>query len=298
MLGDMGFLANSVLSLGAAGLGTTAYGLVEAQAFTTRRLELKVLPPGSSDIRVLHISDLHLTPAQTRKINWVKSLAKLEPDFVVGTGDFLAHQLAVPAVVEAMDELMDIPGAFVLGSNDYFAPQLKNPFMYFNKNRKVQAAGDSLPTEDLVEQLTDAGWLDLNNKQGSISINGVKIHARGTDDPHIRKDDYALVAGSFEANSFALGVTHAPYKRVLQSFATDSADLVLAGHTHGGQVCIPFYGALVTNCDLPQNQAKGYSEFGDSKMPMHVSAGAGTSPYAPIRIACRPEATLLTLTAN
>jgi predicted MPP superfamily phosphohydrolase len=298
MLGDMGFLANSVLSLGAAGLGTTAYGLVEAQAFTTRRLELKVLPPGSSDIRVLHISDLHLTPAQTRKINWIKSLAKLEPDFVVGTGDFLAHQMAVPAVVEAMDELMDIPGAFVLGSNDYFAPQLKNPFMYFNKNRKVQAVGDALPTEDLVEQLTDAGWLDLNNKQGSISINGVKIHARGTDDPHIRKDNYALVAGSFEANSFALGVTHAPYKRVLQSFATDSADLVLAGHTHGGQVCIPFYGALVTNCDLPQNQAKGYSEFGDSKMPMHVSAGAGTSPYAPIRIACRPEATLLTLTAN
>ena len=75
MLGDMGFLANSVLSLGAAGLGTTAYGLVEAQAFTTRRLELKVLPPGSSDLRVLHISDLHLTPAQTRKINWIKSLA-------------------------------------------------------------------------------------------------------------------------------------------------------------------------------------------------------------------------------
>jgi predicted MPP superfamily phosphohydrolase len=140
--------------------------------------------------------------------------------------------------------------------------------------------------------------LDLNNKQAITSINGVKIHARGTDDPHIRKDDYASIAGAFETNSFALGVTHAPYKRVLQSFATDSADLVLAGHTHGGQVCIPFYGALVTNCDLPQNQDKGYSEFGDSKMPMHVSAGAGTSPYAPIRIACRPEATLLTLTAN
>ncbi len=298
MLGDMGFLANSLLSFGAAGLGTTAYGLVEAQAFTTRHLELKVLPPGSSDLRVLHLSDLHLTPAQTRKINWIKSLAKLEPDFVVGTGDFLAHQLAVPAVVEAMDELMNIPGAFVLGSNDYFAPQVKNPFMYFDKNRKVQAAGDPLPTSDLVEQLTDAGWLDLNNKQGSISINGVKIHARGTDDPHIRKDDYASVAGAFDNNSFALGVTHAPYKRVLQSFATDSADLVLAGHTHGGQVCLPFYGALVTNCDLPQNQAKGYSEFGESKMPMHVSAGVGTSPYAPIRIACRPEATLLTLTAN
>ena len=298
MLRDMGFLANSVLSLGAAGVGSAAYGLVEAQAFTTRRLTLNVLPAGSAEIRVLHISDLHITPAQTRKISWVKSLAKLEPDFVVATGDFLAHQLAVPAVVEAMDELMDLPGAFVLGSNDYFAPYLKNPFTYLRKNREIRTEGGSLPTEDLVEQLTDAGWLDLNNKQGSISINGVMVHARGTDDPHIRKDDYASVAGAFDANSFALGVTHAPYKRVLESFAADSAHLVLAGHTHGGQVCIPFYGALVTNCDLPQSQAKGYSEFGETKMPMHVSAGAGTSPYAPIRIACRPEATLLTLTAK
>jgi len=298
MLTNMGLLANSALSIGASGIGTLAYGLVEAQAFTTRRLDLAVLPAGSESIRVLHISDLHITPAQTRKINWVKSLAKLEPDFVVGTGDFLAHTLAVPAVVEAMDELMDIPGAFVLGSNDYFAPTLKNPLQYFNKDRAINAGGEALPTSELVEQLTDAGWLDLNNKQSNITINGVKIHARGTDDPHIMKDNYAAVAGAFANDSFALGITHAPYRRVLESFETDNADLVLAGHTHGGQVCLPFFGALVTNCDLPNNQAKGYSEFGNSKMPLHVSAGVGTSPFTPIRIACRPEATLLNLTAK
>ncbi len=298
MLSIMGFLANSALTLGAAGAGTLAYGLVEAQAFTTRELELAVLPAGSESIRVLHISDLHITPAQTRKINWVKSLVKLEPDFVVGTGDFLAHSLAVPAVVAAMDELMDIPGAFVLGSNDYFAPTLKNPFRYFKKDRAIRAGGDALPTADLVEQLTAAGWLDLNNKQSYAVINSVNIHARGTDDPHIKKDNYAAVAGKFAAGAFALGVTHAPYRRVLESFAMDNADLVLAGHTHGGQVCLPFYGALVTNCDLPQGQAKGYSKFGNSQMPLHVSAGVGTSPFTPIRIACRPEATLLTLKAK
>ncbi|MDP4589136.1 MAG: metallophosphoesterase [Candidatus Nanopelagicales bacterium] len=298
MLSIMGFLANSVFTIGATGAATLAYGLVEAQAFTTRELELAVLPEGSENIRVLHISDLHITPAQTRKINWVKSLVKLEPDFVVGTGDFLAHSLAVPAVVEAMDELMDIPGAFVLGSNDYFAPTLKNPLQYFNKSRVIQAGGTPLPTSELVEQLTDAGWLDLNNKQSQVTIKGVKIHARGTDDPHVKKDNYAAVSGMFANDTFALGVTHAPYRRVLESFATDNAHLVLAGHTHGGQICLPFYGALITNCDLPQRQAKGFSKFGDSKMPLHVSAGVGTSPFTPIRIACRPEATLLTLTAK
>jgi predicted MPP superfamily phosphohydrolase len=298
MLGSMGFLVNSVLAIGATGAGSLAYGLAEAQAFKVRELDLALLPAGSDSIRVLHISDLHITPAQTRKINWVKSLAKLEPDFVVGTGDFLAHQLAVPAVVEAMNELMDLPGAFVLGSNDYFAPQVKNPLMYFRKNREIRAEGVTLPTSDLVTELTDAGWLDLNNKQSTAVVNGVKIHFRGTDDPHINKDDYPAVSGPFETGTFAFGVTHAPYRRVLQSFETDKADLVLAGHTHGGQICIPFYGALVTNCDLPQGQAKGLSTFGESKMPLHISAGVGTSPFAQVRIACRPEATLITLSAK
>jgi predicted MPP superfamily phosphohydrolase len=298
MLGTMGFLANSALAVGATGVGSLAYGLMEAQAFKVRRLDLELLAAGSDSIRVLHISDLHITPAQTRKINWVKSLTELEPDFVVGTGDFLAHQFAVPAAVEAMNELMDLPGAFVLGSNDYFAPTIKNPLGYFNTSREIRPRGAALPTSDLVNELTDAGWLDLNNKQAVTEINGVKIHFRGTDDPHIKKDNYAAVAGPFEVNSFRFGVTHAPYRRVLESFEADDTDLVLAGHTHGGQICVPFYGALVTNCDLPQQKAKGLSTFGESDMPLHVSAGIGSSPFVQVRIACRPEATLITLKAK
>ena len=282
---------------GVAGLGavTLGYSLIEAQAFTTRQVTAEVLPKGSADLRVLHLSDLHITPAQTRKIRWVSSLVELQPDLVVATGDFLAHQLAVPAVVEALGDLLDLPGAFVLGSNDYYAPYLKSPFIYFDKKRRGTTRNVPLPTDDLVEQLTDAGWHDLNNKQTLFSVNDVEIHARGTDDPHINKDDYAKVAGPFNEGTLALGVTHAPYQRVLQSFSNDNADLVLAGHTHGGQICIPFYGALVTNCDLPTDQAKGLSTYGQNQMPIYVSAGIGTSPFTPIRLACRPEATLLTL---
>ncbi|NBV90247.1 MAG: metallophosphoesterase, partial [Actinobacteria bacterium] len=105
---------------GASGLGvaTLGYSLAEAQAFTTRQVLLPVLPSGSGELKVLHLSDLHLTPAQTRKINWVSSLIELDPDLVVVTGDFLAHQLAVPAVIEALGELLNKPGLFVLGSND------------------------------------------------------------------------------------------------------------------------------------------------------------------------------------
>jgi predicted MPP superfamily phosphohydrolase len=78
--------------------------------------------------------------------------------------------------------------------------------------------------------------------------------------------------------------------------AADQVDLILAGHTHGGQLCVPGFGALVTNCDLPTGQAKGLSAV--AGVPMHVSAGLGTSPFTPIRFACRPEATLLTLVSR
>ncbi len=74
------------------------------------------------------------------------------------------------------------------------------------------------------------------------------------------------------------------------------------GHTHGGQLCLPFKGALVTNCDLEPARAKGLHRHPASSRPgdpgsswLHVSAGAGTSPYAQVRFCCRPEATLLTL---
>ena len=125
---------------------------------------------------------------------------------------------------------------------------------------------------------------------------------RGTDDAHLNQDQYAQVAGPIDRSSvdLALGVTHAPYRRVIDAMAYDGHDLILAGHTHGGQVCVPFVGALVTNCDLDTARVKGLSQHsaGGHTAWMHVSAGLGTSPYAPVRFACKPEATLLTLTAK
>jgi len=129
----------------------------------------------------------------------------------------------------------------------------------------------------------------------------VTIAAAGVDDPHIDRDRYDTIAGPANAAAnLRLGVVHAPYTRVLDRFAADGYQLVMAGHTHGGQLCLPFRGALVTNCDLDTRRAKGLSQHSaDGRTAwLHVSAGVGTSPYAPIRFACPPEATLLTLTSS
>ena len=134
----------------------------------------------------------------------------------------------------------------------------------------------------------------------------MRVLAAGTDDPHLGLDAWAGFPGSApddgagrpgDDGRFRLGVTHAPYRRVLDAMTADGADLLLAGHTHGGQVCVPFLGALVTNCDLPRRQASGVSTWtaAGRTVPLEVSAGLGTAPSAPVRFACRPEAVVLDL---
>ncbi len=282
------------LAAGTVATGTAALAwasLVERNMFTLRRVDVPVLDADSEPLRILHLSDLHMTPDQRRKQQWVTALAGTDPDLVVVTGDNLAHPEAVPAVVSALGPLLDIPGAFVFGSNDYRGPIWKNPLQYLLPDREY-VQGVDLPTEDLRTALVTAGWADLNNARTTLKTGGRTLEFAGVDDPHIDRDDYP--AGPPTADLF-LGVTHTPASRVLSAMATDGADLILAGHTHGGQVCVPFVGALTTNCDLPRSMAKGLHRWPGSETWLHVSAGLGTHPTAPIRFACPPEATLLTL---
>ena len=294
-----------ILGLGAlAGAATVAYAAAEARAYTLRRVEVPLLPPGHPPLEVLHLSDLHLTPGQRAKRAWVAGLADLEPDLVVGTGDFLAHRDAVPAVLESLGPLVERPGAFVFGSNDYFEPTVRNPLRYLlpdDGRRHIHTP--PLPWRTLRDDLSDAGWLDLSNSTGRLKVGDLVFAFAGVDDPHLGYDDLAAVAGPAPDDAdVRLGVAHAPYLRVLDQFARDGYDAILAGHTHGGQVCVPFVGALTTNCDLDHARAKGLHRHPADSRPgdpasswLHVSAGLGTSPFVRLRVACRPEATLLTL---
>jgi uncharacterized protein len=296
------------LGLGAAtGALTTAYAVREARAYTLRCVTMPVLPVDSRPLRVLHLSDLHLTPGQSRKQEWLRSLAALEPDLVVNTGDNLAHPDSLAPLLDSLGPLLDVPGVFVLGSNDYFSPTLRNPLRYLLPDDGTRNTDTpQLPWQDLVDSFTKTGWIDLTNRRDSSVVGDLQIAWAGVDDPHLEYDDLDLIAGPADASAdLRVGVAHAPYLRVLDQLAADGYDAIFAGHTHGGQVCLPADGALVTNCDLEPARAKGLHRHPAASAPgdrgsawLHVSAGLGTSPYAPIRVACRPEATLLTLTAE
>jgi len=291
-------------ALGLSALGALGWAVAETRMFTVRAHTVPVLPPGSRPLRILHVSDLHLTPGQRLKQSWVRRLADLEPDLVVSTGDNLAHEDAVPAVRSALGPLLDVPGVFVLGSNDYYGPRPKNPARYLVPSARRKEKSDPslpLPTDDLVATLSSGGWLDLTNTRGRLEVAGHSISFVGVDDPHLDRDRMPAPA---ERADLHLGVTHAPYTRVLDEMVDDGCTLVLAGHTHGGQLRVPGYGALVTNSDLDTGRASGLHGWpgarpdapgGEGSAWLNVSAGMGTSPYTPVRFACRPEVSLLQL---
>ena len=136
--------------------------------------------PGHAPLRVLHLCDVHLTPGQTRKQAWVRALAALEPDLVISTGDNLAHRDAVPAVLDAYGGLLDVPGVFVFGSNDYYEPTLRNPLRYLLPDDGARNISTrQLPWPDLQVAFLERGWLDLTNRFGRLE--------RGRDDLRVRR---------------------------------------------------------------------------------------------------------------
>jgi uncharacterized protein len=280
-----------LLALLIAGIAVAAYAVfVERRWYRLARYQLDILPAGGTPLTVLHLSDLHLVQGDESKRRFLASLPR--PDVTVVTGDVLGEPQAVESAAESIRSLRGrLASLFVLGSNDLFAPRPTNPFRYFLPNRRrrsrVSRRGRA---PDLVRLLEQDGWVHLKNRKYERRSNGLRLEVVGLDDPHIHRSDLRVAPRS-EPQAFGLAVVHSPDPA--PELAALGYDLVVAGHTHGGQVRLPLIGALVTNCSIPTRLARGLSRLGRSYL--HVSPGLGTSKYAPFRLFCRPEATLLEL---
>lgn len=275
--------------MAAAGVAPVAYGLVEAKRYRVREHTLPVLPPGANPIRILQVSDFHLRFANRRMIRFLESLGGREYDLVFATGDLLGGTEVAGECLRLLNGLRaSTARMFVFGSSDYYAPVLKNYLDYFLKRRRHGASRN--PTEQFRRGLLEAGWRDLNNAGAMLEVNATRIQVTGLDDPYLRRDDRKLLHRDAGAE-LAILVVHdpAPYAEAIAA----GYDLVVAGHTHGGQVRMPFLGALVTNSTLPTHLAMGASEVQGSWL--FVTPGVGTGKYAPFRFLCPPEASVLNL---
>jgi uncharacterized protein len=204
---------------------------------------------------VLQIGDIHLAPWQKNKMKFLRSLGEKQIDLVVNTGDNLGHKNAIKPLLDALGPLLTKPGVFVHGSNDYFAPVAKNPFGYiFHSSAKPNS--EALNTEELTKAFEGAGWVNLNNRFADVQVNGNRIRFIGIDDYHIGYAKFDLLVRS---DHFSIALTHAPYMEAIEKLTGFGAQVIFAGHTHGGQVRVPFVGALTTNSDLPNKFARGLS---------------------------------------
>lgn len=287
----------------AAGIGlasgaTAAIAHWQCSQFRLHTIDLPLLEPGTlrgaGSFDILHLSDLHMVPNQTKKQQWVAELAQLQPDLVVNTGDNLSDAKAVPSVLAALGPLLRFPGLFVFGTNDYYGPRMVNPLRYLVK-KKRELSKEALPWRGMRAAFVEHGWRDANQARHEFKVGPVRIAASGVDDPHHDFDDYEEIAGPPNPDAdLTIALTHSPEPRVLQRFEEDGYMLSLSGHTHGGQICLPGGRAIVTNCGIDPERASGLHRFG--KMWMHVSNGLGTSKFAPARLFCAPSATLLRIT--
>lgn len=302
-------------------------------------------------LRILHISDLHLTKCRYAQLRFLVQAAHTHPDLLVFTGDLISQAAVLPQLARALESFAGIPGVFVYGSNDYTAPHFKNPFRYLYRTSSAdslkQHSARPLPTDQLTSLLESFGWINLNNARAEMTIKGRKIDFIGVDDPHIKRDVFPTTATEPAATAVAsehgelatqtplhtqgtpaaqnppnmqgtstqnrdlrIGLTHAPYLRILKKLAENDCQLIFAGHTHGGQVCLPGGKALTTNCDIPTPYASGIftwplgapAQKGDAQLTfpqakqhaiVEVSAGLGSSPFVPLRTFCPPELILL-----
>ncbi len=280
----------ATLAAGAAvGAACVAYGVfVERTWFRTMSYRVPVLRAGARPLRLLHVSDLHFVRHDRAKSAFLRRLDP--PDVAIVTGDMLGEPEGVEGVVEALRPLRGrLASYFVLGSNDYWAPQPLNYTNYFRKERAMRA-GIPSRSGDLVRMLQADGWIHLQNEKASFTDDGSAFEVLGLDDPHVEYHDLR-VAPRDRAEAVGLAVVHSPDPT--PELVALGYELIVSGHTHGGQVRLPLVGAIVTNSDMPRRLAMGLSRFGHAYV--HVSPGLGTSKYAPFRFLCRPEATYLDL---
>jgi len=283
-----------LLGIAAFGVACFLYGaLIERNWFALRTHRVPCLPPGSAPVKILHISDLHFRRGQRRKGEFLARCGATRPDLVVCTGDFLDAPGGIDVAVRAMRGLKPSAALYVLGAHDYYASTPSNPLRYFaGPSNRRPPKGRPLEWRDLVAKLSHEGWRLLRNDAMRLQLDGLgDVDVVGLDDPHLHREDLS-VASARSNGGFRLGIVHSP--DAAPALAGLGYDLILSGHTHGGQVRVPWIGALVTNTkNIDRRMARGLHRLDGAWL--HVSAGLGTSGYTPFRFACRPEACVLEL---
>ena len=237
---------------------------------TEVRVEVRGLPADLDGLRILHLTDWHNRSTSKTHVDVLAAVGEEHFDLICLTGDLVESQVSqVEPVVHVLVQLRRAAPIFsVIGNHDWSAggPQV-------------------------IQALKEAGVESLENTSTSIEIRGVPLTLVGVSDFYSRRSDVDA-AFSEASEAFNLVLTHDP--RIFPLVAERGPSLVLAGHTHGGQIRLPFFGTLYA-------PGQGFfPEYGDGlywedRSVLYISRGIGYTSILPFRFWNRPEITLLTL---
>jgi predicted MPP superfamily phosphohydrolase len=258
------------------GLVVCAYGvLVRRRWFRVVEREVRVagLDPAFDGLRVAQLSDLHvgmLTP-KSWALAWSRAANAQKPDLVVVTGDMVTSGVDFhDDIAEALGELRAPLGVFAcMGNHDYF--------------------GEGEPLASL---LTGRGIRVLRNEGHVVEHGGARLWLAAIDDTWTRRDDLALAMKGRPEGVATMLLAHDPAR--FDEAAKAGAELVLSGHTHGGQLAVPFLSRTLSLSSLAHKYNVGFYTSGRSTLYVHPGLGT-TGP--PIRIGAAPEVTVLILRA-
>jgi hypothetical protein len=221
--------------------------------------------------RILLLSDTHVGPwtdeAEIRAR--LRALGRVEADMVAFTGDLASEEKSgIAAAASLLDQVAPSGARFaVLGNHEhYLDPRLATT------------------------QLTRHGFHVLNNRSETVGVNGRGIWIVGVDDPYTGASDLPKALSSVPTGAFVILLAHTP--DIVARPLAARANLILAGHTHGGQIVLPLVGPLTSNSRYGVRYASGRFDVGGSRL--FVTRGLG-EVNVPLRVLCPPEIALLVL---
>lgn len=253
-------------------------------------------------IRILHISDLHLAGRNKRIEHYFQTLQKIKSDFILITGDLIDNNNGIEWCVEYLKKLSPQFGTWVcLGNHDKFDSNISHSFFFHLMNMPKENN-----SELLRRRLKENDIQILINEKKTININSVPLTIIGVDAP-FGLDRYKNKNRFFEEirslkglfsnispQEYVILLNHVP--DLLKELGRIKVNLALSGHTHGGQIRLPFIGPLVAFSSFQRAYNKGLYNY--NGYYLHVSGGLGVIKTMPIRLFCPPEATILTLRKN
>lgn len=257
-----------VLALAVAGIACMAYGyFIEPYWLSVTRVRIvsAKLPQGTRPIRLVHISDLHSDPQPRLEEELPDAIAAERPDLIVFTGDSLNSPAGLPVLRNCLTRLAQVAPTFVVKGNwDAWFWQGQNLF-----------AG--------------TGVRELKNEALKFEAGGASLWIAGVPVGGEHKLDETFAALPPEA--FTVFLHH--YPDLINEVAAKKLDLYCAGHTHGGQVALPLYGALVTLSKFGKRYESGLYRVGETHLYVNRGIGMEGGPAPRVRFWARPEITVI-----